>query len=437
MTPTRVENADTLGAAEALNRDCYCIAVNRAALQSSLAAHLAGAGLPEALFDASSRLFADSPVFLGGQHLVEMARLIQAVERVTHNPAYRDRMLATAPVSCREDFGPSGVFFGYDFHLGAEGPRLIEINTNAGGALLNLYLASAQQSCCDAVINFFGGKRDFADAERELIAMFRAEWSSQVKDRALRTIAIVDDAPASQFLYPEFLLFQSLFERNGIEAVIVDPEDLAVRGSALYSGERRIDLVYNRLTDFYLAETRHATLRRAYEEGLVVLTPSPLHYALYADKRNLPLLSDPDWLKELGVADDDIETLWRLLPAAVAVTKDNAAQLWTDRRQFVFKPVTGHGSRGVYRGAKMTTRVWDEIVQADYIAQAMVPPSERQLIIDGARQALKLDIRCVSYRGSIQQVSARLNRGQTTNLRTEGGGLATVFSTPTGTCPCD
>jgi D-alanine-D-alanine ligase-like ATP-grasp enzyme len=36
-----------------------------------------------------------------------------------------------------------GVFMGYDFHLSAGGPQLIEINTNAGGGLLNAYLLAA------------------------------------------------------------------------------------------------------------------------------------------------------------------------------------------------------------------------------------------------------------------------------------------------------
>ena len=40
---------------------------------------------------------------------------------------------------------------GYDFHLGAGGPKLIEVNTNAGGAFLNALLAKAQHACCREV----------------------------------------------------------------------------------------------------------------------------------------------------------------------------------------------------------------------------------------------------------------------------------------------
>jgi len=423
--------------AEALNRDCFCIAVNKQALHDSLEAHLRDSGLPEQLLDANSHLFADTPVFLGQAPLQKMKQLIRAVETVSNNSAYRNTVLASAPASARHDFGPRGVFFGYDFHLGADGPQLIEINTNAGGVLLNLYLASAQQACCTEVTTFFGGRTNFAAVENELIAMFKEEWRLQCPDKTLHTIAIVDNEPSAQFLYPELLLFQSLFERHGIKAIIADPKDFTIKENTLCIGEQRIDLVYNRLTDFYLEMPDSACLPEAYQKGLAVFTPSPHIYGVYADKRNLPLLSDSTRLKELGVEEEAIDTLGQSLPTTVTVTKDNAAELWKKRKQLFFKPATGYGSRGAYRGAKLTKRVWENIIHADYIAQAMVPPSERQLIIDGEKQILKLDIRCVTYNGKIQQLSARLYQGQTTNLRTEGGGLATVFSTPEGIGPGD
>jgi hypothetical protein len=416
--------------AQLLNKDCFCIAVDKKELRHSLNANLRDSGLPEQLLDSNSHLFADSPVFVQRKHLQEMERLIAAVEHVAQNAAYRDKVLAAAPASARQDHGPGGVFFGYDFHLGEDGPQLIEINTNAGGILLSLHLASAQQACCAQVTMFFGGKKTLAEAEDDLIAMFREEWNSQRQGRALQTIAIVDEKPESQFLYPELLLFQSLFRRHGIEAIIADPTEFRIDGNALHVDGQQIDLVYNRLTDFYLEMPESACLLEAYRRDIAVLTPSPHVYALYADKRNLPLLSDADQLKDLGVAAADIEAIDRSLPTTVAVSKDNAEQLWKNRKRLFFKPATGYGSRGAYRGAKLTKRVWQNITQGDYIAQAMIPPSQRQLIIDGEKQSLKLDVRCVTYSGEIQQLSARLYEGQTTNLRTSGGGLATVFATP-------
>jgi len=420
--------------AEVLNKDCFCIAVNKKALYNSLEAHLRESGLPERLLDENSHVFADSPVFLQQGHLQEMERLIRAVDTVTRNRAYRDHVLSTVPVTNHQDFGPRGVFFGYDFHLGSNGPQLIEINTNAGGVLLNLYLAAAQQACCDEVVGFFGGRTRFEDVENELIGMFKEEFQLQCPGKTLHRIAIVDNEPSAQFLYPEFLLFQSLFERHGIEAIIADPRDFAIEENTLYLGEQKIDLVYNRLTDFYLETPDSGCLPEAYHKGIAVFTPSPYIYALYADKRNLSLLSDSNQLKEFRVEKEAIVALGNSLPITVNVTQDNATQLWKDRKKLFFKPATGHGSRGAYRGAKLTRRVWEDIIHADYVAQEMVPPSERQLIINGEKRSLKLDIRCVTYNGKVQQLSARLYQGQTTNLRTEGGGLATVFSIPANTC---
>lgn len=420
--------------ADTLNRDCHCISVNKEILRGSLEANLKDAGLPEQLLDVHHHLFADTPVFLWQGHINRMAGLIRAVETVANNMAYREAVLAAAPLSARQDFGSRGVFFGYDFHLGEDGPQLIEINTNSGGVLLNLYLAAAQQACCTEVISLFGGSVNIAAAEDELINMFKEEWRLQRRNQPLRTIAIVDVEPATQFLYPEFLLFQSLFERHGIRAVIADPGDFSIREHTLWVGEQEIDLVYNRLTDFYFQKPESACLLQAYKNDIAVFTPSPYSYALYADKRNLPVLSDPNRLKAFGVDDQTIETLGQSMPTTVIVTQENAEQLWKDRKELFFKPATGHGSRGAYRGAKLTHKVWERIVNSDYVAQAVVPPSERQLLINGKKQSLKLDIRCVSYNGEIQQLSARLYQGQTTNLRTEGGGLATVFSTPEGDC---
>lgn len=419
--------------AEFLNRDCFCISVDRKKLHRSLEAHLAESGLPTPFIDVHQQLFADSPVFLSQEHVATMQRFIRAMETVTHNDAYRRAVLASAPV--RNDPGPRGVFFGYDFHLGADGPRLIEINTNAGGVLLNYYLATAQQACCDGIAAFFGGHLNFDDAENELVSMFREEWRLQRGDAPLQSIAIVDHAPAGQFLYPEFLLFQSLFRRHGIEALIADPAELELHDGALWFGAQQVDLVYNRLTDFYLQAPESASLLQAFRSGAVVVSPSPLHYALYADKRNLVLLSDPQRLQAFGIAEEDTSVLSDTLPVTVSVTRDNADQLWKHRKQLFFKPATGYGSRGAYRGAKLTRRTWDSIVESDYIAQALVPPGERHLLIDGEKQSFKVDIRCVTYNGTVQQLSARLYEGQATNLRTSGGGLATVFPAPsTGSC---
>ena len=59
------------------------------------------------------------------------------------------------------------------------------------------------------------------------------------------------------------------------------------------------------------------------------------------------------------------------------------------------------------------------------MAQRLVPPPERQVRDFGG---LKYDLRAIAYRGDVQLVFARLYQGQTTNLRTPGGGFAATLS---------
>jgi glutathione synthase/RimK-type ligase-like ATP-grasp enzyme len=375
-------------------------------------------------------LLAESPVFVSRDQLDQMTEIIESIESVLALKAYQDLVLDWAPEIGRQSHGSRGVFFGYDFHLMNDGPKLIEINTNAGGALLVLHLASAQQACCPEVENFIVGSVNLAILEQELIAMFRAELQLQFPGRELSRVAIVDEDPTEQFLSPEFVLFKQMFEHHGVDATIVGPDQFALRHGKLFANGQTIDLVYNRLTDFYLQSAACAVLREAYRDDAAVFTPSPYAHALYANKRNLTVFSDADLLAHLGIDANVAEVLSAGVPSTVMVSKDNADSLWAKRRRLFFKPVWGFGSKGTYRGSKLTRRTWQSIIDSNYVAQELVPPSERLLIVDGDRRTLKLDVRCYVYDGAVQLLGARMYRGQTTNFRTDGGGLAAVFTAP-------
>ena len=94
-------------------------------------------------------------------------------------------------------------------------------------------------------------------------------------------------------------------------------------------------------------------------------------------------------------------------------------------------------SGGAYRGEKLTRKVFAEILDGDYVAQALVPPSER-LGREGSAPVLKVDLRNYVYDGNVVLIAARLYQGQTTNFRTPGGGFAPVFyPTESGSCGVD
>jgi glutathione synthase/RimK-type ligase-like ATP-grasp enzyme len=420
MEPPRAPVAD------AWNEACRCVSVDLAALRGEVERRLDADRLPSALAETHPHLFSALPVFISRAHAERMAAVTAAVETVVSLPAYREATLAYAPEIARHNLGPRGVFLGLDFHLSADGPKLIEINTNAGGALLAGMLAEAQRACCDEVRDLVRDRQPLGVLEHRLWKMFLAEWRAAGRDGAPRTIAIVDDDPPGQYLYPEFLLFARLFERFGVRASIVEPAALAYRDGALRLDGDPIDLVYNRLTDFAFRAPEHAPLRAAYLEGAAVVTPHPRAHALYADKRNLAVLGDEAALRRFGASPATIETLVGAIPRTEIVRKEEAERLWAERKRLFFKPYAGYGSRGAYRGEKLTRRVFEEILAGGYVAQSLVPPAER-IALTEEDLPLKFDVRNYAYAGEVQLLAARLWRGQTTNFRSVGGGFAPVF----------
>lgn len=412
--------------ADRLNQTCFCITLDRDALSLALEREVDDPAFWATYIKTRPHLFSNVPVFLPAQAIAQMNEVVAAVEAVARAPAYRDAALSWAPEIAQVDHGPLGAFMGYDFHLGEGGPKLIEINTNAGGAFLNVLLARAQLACCREVEEAF----DLAhahDFEAEVARLFKEEWRRQRGNDPIPRIAIVDDQPDEQYLYPEFVLARHMLRNAGLDVVIADATGLRYERGRLLADDLEIGLVYNRLVDFSLDRPEHAALNAACRDGAVVLTPNPHNHALFADKRNLTLLSDPAAMKALGQS-AKLRSGLADIPRTVLVTPESADTLWQSRKDLFFKPQCGHGSKAVYRGDKVTRGVWAEIARGGYVAQAFASPGERAVKLDGAVVARKMDVRLYTYGGRILLSSARLYQGQTTNFRTPGGGFAPVFA---------
>ncbi len=416
--------------ADALNQGSFCRTLNLEQLARQLERDpRLGTVLPD-MVRARPHLFSSTVVFLSAEVAQRISEIISAVENVSALPGYRTQALMRAPVIAQHAFGPLGACMGYDFHLSASGPQLIEVNTNAGGILLNTVLSRAQQSCCKEMDWAFAPKPSADDLEQTLFDMFQAEWRYQRGDAPWNSILIVDDAPEAQYLAPEFELFRQLFERFGVRAAVADPSALRWHDGKLWHEGAAVAMVYNRLTDFYLEEASHQPLRHAYESGAVVLTPHPRAHALHADKRKLIALSQDALLASWGSTSRDRKLLAAAVPRTRLVTAERADELWAERRQLFFKPVAGYGAKAAYRGDKLTRRVWSEILAGDFVAQALVPPAARLIEVDGVQLDLKFDLRAYSYAGRVQLLAARMYAGQTTNFRTQGGGFAPVIVLP-------
>ena len=403
-----------------LNQRCACEVVDILRLHESIRS-----AFPEFTTDPAvhAHLFSPYALFVDRPALEAMGRVAAAVFDVAGNPGYGQRVLQWAPDIATHDPGSAGGVLGLDFHLTVDGPRLIEVNTNPGGLLLNAVLLDGVRSCAPAAWTTW---TTTAKARNAAVAAWLDDARQQF-GRAPARLAIVDSAPREQFLYPEFELYADAFQEHGVDCVIRAPEELSLGPDGLADAHGRIDMVYNRLTDFALEEASHADLRQAYLAGDVAFTPHPRAHALFADKRNLAVLGDPTLIGGFGVDAGSAALLAQVIPPTVEVVPGNRDALWAARNGYFFKPAAGFGSRGSYRGDKLTRRTWESMVSATYIAQAFAAPSLR--IVHGG-QSLKADVRCFASEAGVLLFAARLYQGHTTNMRTPGGGFAAVLTAP-------
>ena len=254
-----------MSAEERMNSECFCISLDRVALRAALEEQLGSPDLVAMVEDRCPFLFSAMPVFVSEAQREKMERAVHALESVISMPAYRERIFATAlPIARHDPGGARGVFFGYDFHLVGDRIGLVEINTNAGGAMLNAVMARAHRACASDLGQLDDAALSGPKFEAAIVEMFRSEWDRCARGRQLQSIAIVDVSPEGQYLYPEFIMFQQLFERHGVRAVIADPSALTFRDGTLWHAESPIDMVYNRLTDFMLDDPKSSALREAY-----------------------------------------------------------------------------------------------------------------------------------------------------------------------------
>lgn len=368
-------------------------------------------------------MFSSTAVFVTHSDLRAMQQQIDAIETTASLPLYRERIRQRSQIELHHpQANTKGLFMGYDFHLTAEGPRLIEVNTNAGGAfMMQAMLSVVRQNVTPCQTDTLD---DPVIVERKIIESFLHEWQLAGKTGKPETIAIVDNQPQQQFLYPELLLAKAMLERHDINAVICTPESLTIRNGNLYSNTSKVDFVYNRSTDFYLSEVPQRTLEKALRNNQAVVSPAPAHHALFADKRNPAIWQSQ--LNTLGAVPATTESLAQL-PTTEHVTPTAAASLWNRRKTLFFKPNAGYGSKATYRGDKLTRKVWQHIVKGGYIAQTLEPPPLRVVGEGDNSSLMKFDVRVFTYNGQRLLSAARVYQGQTTNFRTPGGGFAPVI----------
>ncbi len=368
--------------------------------------------------------FAKTQVFVSGDVYSKIMQSIDVLEKAIMSKDFKRSIFKDRYDEIQDMNIDGGVFMSYDFHIDGNTPKLIEINTNAGGAFLNYELLKVVRGCCDKIT-----VQDVSSFEDAIVSMFRAEYKKK-SDKELEMVVIVDEEPEKQFLYPEFLLCKDVLERNGVKVYIVDPKDLNVEGEELFVDIVKVDLLYNRLTDFSFEKEEHIKFLSLLSSSSTVVTPSKDDHMLFADKRSLLALGDESLTSQI-LSSDELVTLKETLLETKIVDETNAEYLWEHRKKYFFKPFNGYGGRGAYNGKGLTKQVWENIKEGNYLAQEIIPANVRMTKggDDEEMEAYKFDIRAYTYKGKILLLAARMYQGQTTNFRTVGGGFAPVMIT--------
>ncbi len=343
-----------------------------------------------------------------------MTAAILALHRVRNLPGYQSAVLgrSSLPTPPFE----SG-FMGFDFYLTAQGPRLIEINTNAAAQLVMAFLN-----------DFHGAAPGLAQTESLILDMLLAQFKAVGRFETPAFSVILDQGVNEQKTYFDMALHAAMMQRWGWDVRVADVAELVwdtgrQRLVDSVTG-RDIDYVYNRYCDFDLTQPESAALRQAWEAQATVISPHPIDYALMAQKSQLKQLSNPEFLQGVGVSEADISAIHQVLPPVKLTSDFSPDALWAERRQLFFKPQASFGSRGCYRGDGITKKAFDHVLTHNYVVQPLFV--SKTITHAQLPSPMKFDIRAYSYAGTVQGWAARLFSGQVTNFRTLGGGFATV-----------
>jgi len=345
------------------------------------------------------------------QNLLHQAqKTVSALFSLRETPAYLSHYQNLITEKGLVDPGNKSIMMSYDFHVDEnQNLKLIEINTNAAFLALGYEMYRMKQHALPVGDFSFQEVRESIETELRLNGK---NVSPSLK------IAITDEEPQKQRLFVEFLVYNELFKSWGWDSRIQDYRELFQNFQP--------DFIYNRYTDFFLTEKSSALLREKFLKREVCLSPNPFEYLLLADKQRLIEWSTPGFLESLRVSGEPLSLIRSAVPKSYDVCPARADEVWAERKKLFFKPKNAFGSKQSYKGASISRKAFEDMLNSDMIAQEYVPAPEQTFTTPEGPQSFKYDLRCYAYQGRLQLIVARIYQGQVTNLRTPYGGFATV-----------
>ncbi|MDQ7005592.1 MAG: hypothetical protein Q9N67_12005 [Ghiorsea sp.] len=346
-------------------------------------------------------LATQTPVSIPEQDFKTMLSFAKTIDTLQYQPMYWAALQLDLPETIDLQPKQPSILMGYDFHLTADGPKLIEINNNAGG----LWEKD------DGWIPQMKHEAMPGNLPTRLLSMFPKSWQH---------IAIMDEDIEQQYMFPEMQAYAKLLQDNGRAVSLVSPEGLTLNDDGLYAGSEKVDMIYNRHTDFYLESQDVQHIRQALMAGQVDLNPYPRSYALVGDKGRMVDWWRKDFLSFLEKK--TVQLIHDVVPETHVLADIDLEQAWANRKAWVFKPAARHGGKGVLLGKAMSRKRFAALDTVSTVMQKLVPAS--QIDIDG--KSFKFDVRLYMYGEKLIGMAGRAWNGQITNFREEGSGWTPI-----------
>jgi hypothetical protein len=366
---------------------------------------------------------------LSNQAFKKIEESVKALFRLRSLESYQKLYSDRYPELFRRAKQDAAVLMSYDFHIDENGdPRLIEVNTNASGSVLSSCLNDFWIQTKRLSVSSVTKTAD--DFSEDLMLGFDQELKAMNGDKSVEIVIMDEDFEKQKMLF-EFLVYKSLFEGRGYKTEICHPEDVVFDKTTkrLQFGKlKKISLIYNRFCDFLFNEARSRPLLENYQMGDTVITPHPQEYLLLADKNRMVEWGTPGFFENLGLEDSSIQAIRQVLIPSFVVQSRDSAEVWSERKEYFFKPLQSYGGKSAYRGNSVSHKVFERILAEPFLAQKLVSPAEVSApnVDSGEMTSWKYDLRFFVYRDRIQSGIARLYQGQLTNFRTRGGGFAAL-----------
>jgi hypothetical protein len=376
-------------------------------------------------------------------------RLLALAARVARHAFHGDvaRLLAFLGTPRAEarwvslDPGPPDVVLSrLDAFLTPEGPRFIEINSDAPAGFGYSDRMAELVGELPAFQRFAHERRvSYTRSDDALVGAV----ASVFRDRGGRgspVVAVVDWAEVKT--RPDQEILRDAFRVRGFECFLADPREVEVVSGRLRAAGRTIDVVYRRavLSEMVQREGEVRPFLEAYRAGAAVFVNS-LRCRLSEDKAFLALLTDESFANLLG--DDERAFVARAVPWTRRVeerkTRKNGKDidlvpfLLKERRSLVLKPAHGYGGDSVHVGSETTEGGWESAVRTaltgPWVVQerVVIPEEPFPVFVDGDLhfEPFKVNANPFYVAGARAGAVTRASRSAVINVSAGGGSVPT------------